>query len=266
MASELVHVERRGNLAIVRFDRPPANALEREAVVQIGAAFAEIETDASAGAIVFTGTGSFFSAGVDLKAVPAYGPPEQRAMVDELNRMIGRVYGYPLPVVGAINGHAIAGGMVCALLCDHRVGARGRFQIGLTEARVAIPFPMAAMEVVRAELPPAQARRFVLRARNTDPEGALAAGALDELCDPEALLPRALDVARELAALPRAAYGRIKRQLRGPALARIEDCVERGTDPLRGGWLGDETRDASAGTLASAAAPRPQPTPDGDGR
>lgn len=250
--SEIVHVERREQIAVVRYDRPPANALDRDAIARLREAFAGIEEAGSTGAIVFTGAGGFFSAGVDLKAVPAYGPADQRAMIDELNRMVARVYACPLPVVGAINGHAIAGGMVFALLCDYRVGARGPFQIGLTEARVGIPFPVGAIEVVRGELAPADMRRFVLRASNTDPEGALAAGVFDELSDPEALLGRALEVARELAALPRAAYARIKRQLRGPALARIEDSIERGSDPLRGDWLGEESRDASARVLAGA--------------
>lgn len=249
--SEFVSVERREEVAVVRFDRPPANALDRRALERLVETFARIEQDDSLGAIVFTGAGSFFSAGLDLKTIPASGPAEQRATLDALNRMIGGLYGCRLPVVGAINGHAIAGGMICALLCDHRIGARGAFQIGLTEARVGIPFPVGAMVVLRAELSPSDARRFVLRARNTDPETALVAGVLDELCEAEALLPRACEVARELAALPRRAFGRIKRQLRAPAIARIEDCIEGGTDPLRGDWLAEEARAASARVLAA---------------
>ncbi|HSV08669.1 MAG TPA: hypothetical protein VLI07_19280, partial [Candidatus Binatus sp.] len=74
-------------------------------------------------------------------------------------------------------------------------------------------------------------------------------GVLDELQPAEALLPRALAMAEELAQLPRAAYGRIKRQLRGPTLARI-DAVINGEDPLVRAWISAETAPAAADVLA----------------
>src|SRR4051794_28557504 len=104
-------------------------------------------------AVVLAGRPGFFSAGADLKAVPSYGPDEQRAMVDGINRMALGVYALPCPVVGAITGHAIAGGLVLALCTDLRVvSSQGKY--GLTEVRVGVPYPQAAIGVVQAELPP----------------------------------------------------------------------------------------------------------------
>jgi len=92
------------------------------------------------------------------------------------------------------------------------------------------------------------ARRWVLLARNADPQDALGDGVLDELQPADALLTRALAVAGELAMLPRAAYGRIKRQLRGPTLERIDAAI-RGEDPLVSAWISAETAPAAADVL-----------------
>ena len=74
-------------------------------------------------------------------------------------------------------------------------------------------------------------------------------GVLDELRAAELLLPRAIEVAHEMAALPHSIYGRIKRELRGVALARIDDAINNRNEPMLESWLGDETRAASAEAL-----------------
>ena len=106
--------------------------------------------------------------------------------------------------------------------------------------------------MVTTELAPAVARRAVLLARNGTPENALADGILDEVQDGEAIIARALDVARELAALPRSAYASIKRQLRATALERIAAVLATGADPLVETWLGAETASAAAELLGRA--------------
>src|SRR5205823_11072331 len=165
-------------------------------------------------AVVIVGREGFFSAGVDLKVAPTLDAAGQRAMVAGINRLFAGWYGFPRPVVCAVNGHAIAGGLILALCGDHRVGStEGR--LGLTELRAGIPYPVVAMAVVRAELAPPVARQLVLGAELIDPERALAWGVVDELAPPGEVLPRAVTVAAELGALPARAYATVKRQLRG---------------------------------------------------
>lgn len=245
----MIDIESSDGIALLRFARPPANAIELASATALTEAFAKLEADGETRAVVLTGHGAFFSAGLDLKVVPTYGPAEQRAMVMAINRLLARVYGLALPTVAAVNGHALAGGLVVALACDYRVGSNGDYRLGLTETRVAVPYPVAAMTVVEAELAPAVARRVVLLARHERPDEARADGILDELQPAGALLPRALAVAGELAALPREAYARIKRQLRGRALERIDAVVASGADPLLGDWLGTEVGAAAARVL-----------------
>jgi len=159
-------------------------------------------------------------------------------MVRGLNRLCLALYGFPRPTVAAVNGHAVAGGMILLLGCDHRIAAEGKARFGLTEGQVGVAFPMGALEIAREELGLA-ASRWMLGAGTVDGPAALADGALDEIVPAEEVLPRALERARKLATHPSEAYGAIKTQLRGPALDRIRHAAEKG-DPVEGGWLGPD--------------------------
>jgi len=233
----------------MRINRPPANAIDLALAGEFDNALATIEKSSDVGALILTATGNCFSAGLDLKAIPSYDADQQRSMVTQVNQLFGRLYGLPLPTIAAVNGHAIAGGVILTLGCDYRIGAAGDYKLGLAEARVGVAFPVAAMAIVKSELNHRVARLMVLAARNLTPGEALVSGVLDELQPPDRLADRALEVAREMAELPRATYARIKRTMRGSALASIDDAVLNQTEPMLESWLGDETRKAAAEAL-----------------
>jgi enoyl-CoA hydratase len=229
-----VRVEEHGDVALVRVDRPPANALDPELLHELRGVADEL-TAAGPGAVVLMGRERFFSAGIDLKLVPTLDADGRRAMVDGINRLAAAWYSFPRPLVCAVNGHAIAGGMVIALCGDYRVGCT-QGKLGLTELSAGVPYPAVPIAVVRAELSPAAARVLALRAHLVDPEEALALGLVDELAAPEDVLERALVVAGEMAELPATAYWDTKRELRGDAIGKIARVLEEG-DPLVETWL-----------------------------
>jgi enoyl-CoA hydratase len=254
MSEVTFDIERRGTTAILRMSRGAVNALDLAAVEAMHAAVTELAADENLEALVLTGAGPAFCAGLDLKAIPTYGREEQRGLVDGLNRLFGSLYGFPRPTVAAINGHAIAGGTVLALACDHRVCTRDAASLGLTEVKVGVPFPVAAIEVARNELSPAAARALVLFGRLIGPEQALAWGVVDELVAAEAVLDRACEEAAALAELPRETFAQVKRTLRQEALERIRAAVEDGADPTLEDWLSPETVEAAKKMLAGRAA------------
>jgi enoyl-CoA hydratase len=150
-------------------------------------------------------------------------------MVRAINRMVLGAYGLPCPVVGAITGHAIAGGLVLALCTDIRIASSdGRY--GLTEIKVGVPYPQAAIGVVQAELPAPAARFLALGNQLVGGEECRRLGVFDEVSAPEQVLRRALDVARELASFSGETYHRTKRDLRGETLRRMQAAVDN--DPL----------------------------------
>jgi enoyl-CoA hydratase len=220
-------------VATVIADRPPANAMDVTLLGELVAVLGEVAADPPA-ALVLAGRPGFFSAGADLKAVPSYGPDEQRAMVDGINNMALGVYALPCPVVGAITGHAIAGGMVLALCTDLRI-ASSAGKYGLTEVKVGVPYPQAAINVVEAELAPSARRLFAFGNALHDAQTCLRLGVFDEVVEPDAVLPRAQELARELAAMPAEVYARTKRDLRGATIERMRATAA--DDPLLARWV-----------------------------
>ena len=228
-----VELDTSGAVAVMTIDRPPANAMNVDLLDDLGAALARV-ADAAPAALVLAGREGVFSAGADLKEVPGYGEAEQRRMVSGLNNMGLSTYGLPFPVVAAVTGHAIAGGLVLALCSDHRVASSsGRY--GLTEVKVGVPYPEAAIGVVRAELPPPAARQLALGSRLTGAEECRDLGVFDEVLPGDRVLQRALEVAGELAALPADVYAATKRGLRERVLAEMAAAAE--VDPLLRSWV-----------------------------
>ncbi|HUV09929.1 MAG TPA: enoyl-CoA hydratase/isomerase family protein [Acidimicrobiia bacterium] len=208
-------------VALVTMDRPPANAID-PAFIESGLEMLDGLGASVPDAVVLTGTNRFFSAGADLRAVPALEPSEQAEMARRINALFAGWFAFARPVVTAVNGHAVAGGLVLALCGDARVGpTTGRF--GLTEVAAGIPFPSAAMAVVRSELPMPALRRLTLRAELVDAPAAAALGIFDEAVADDMVVDRGVALAREMGALPANAYGVVKAQLRAAALE-----VERG--------------------------------------
>lgn len=251
MSPDCVALEQRDAITILRLNRPPANAFCLELAREFEAAL-DSQTVKTATALVLVGTGRFFSGGLDLELVPDYSREEQRDFLGLLNRVVGTLYALPIPVVGAINGHAVAGAFVLALASDYRIGPTADAQFGLTEARVGIPFPAVPMIVLQAECAPQDVRYAALFARTFGPDEARERGVLDELVAPQAVLERAIEVARDMAGMPADSYRRIKHQVRQAAIAKIEEVLSAGADPMLEGWLSADARKASAAVLEAS--------------
>jgi enoyl-CoA hydratase len=237
-----VRTEDRGGIAVVALDRPPANAMVPELLEELDAVAVRLAA-ARPRAVVLTGREGFFCAGADLRTVPQLDAAGQERMVRGINAMAARWYALDLPVVAAVNGHAIAGGLVLALCADHRVGA-AEAKYGLTEARAGIPYPTVALSVVRVELSAPSVRRLALRAHVTDAAEALREGALDEVVPAADVVDRALAHADEVSQV--AAYGPVKRQLRAEAIALHARVLAGELPGVPGGWIGAEAAAGAA--------------------
>lgn len=250
MPDKSILIEMQDGTAIVRLNRPPANAIDIEFAAALEGAMERLEDRPEVQAIVLTGSGDCFSAGLDLKIIPSYDEDRQRTMVTRFNRLVTRLYGMPKPLIAALNGHTVAGGLILALTCDYRIATSGPYTFGLTEARVGIPFPFAAITVVKAELNAAAARALVLRGLKSGPDAMLSRGVVDEVRPAGEVLPGAIEVARDASRMPTGSYARIKRQLRGAALERMREVIANDSDPALLGWLTPETAAAAARILA----------------
>ena len=192
-------------------------------------------------ALVLTGAGRAFCAGVDLRPVVEGGRGYVEKFLPALDQMFLAVFDHPRPVVAAVNGHALAGGCVLALAADRRLMSGGT--IGVTELAVGVPFPPAAFETVRMAAGHRTAD-LILAARRLDPEEALALGLVDELVAPVELVELAVAAAVQLAAIPAGTFAATKHQLRGEVRARIERDTAEQRPGLVDAWSGEPVQSA----------------------
>jgi enoyl-CoA hydratase/carnithine racemase len=199
--------------------------------------------------VLLSGGGDVFCAGFDLTEVAALQTVDDaRRLVGALESLVEALFTYPGPTVALVNGHAIAGGCVLALCCDHRVATSDpRARIGLNEVALGLTFPPRTLAMVRAQLGATLAGRAVLGAQLLDPAAAREAGLVDEVASDA----RAVAVARleALARHPPRAYALTKAALRRGALRlspEEERAFEEETLPR---WASEETRAAAARVL-----------------
>jgi enoyl-CoA hydratase/carnithine racemase len=209
----MLEATRRGRVRVLRMSHGKASALDVEFVRVLTHAFAEVES-ADDSALVLTGSGSIFSAGVDLLRVIEGGGAYAHEFIPALSECLLRLFTLPVPAVAAMNGHAIAGGCVLACACDRRVMARGKGRVGLPELRVGVPFPWLPLEITRFAVPAPFAQDAVLTGDTYAPEEALRRGLVDELAEGPEVLDRAVAIAESFASIPAASFRTTKMRLR----------------------------------------------------
>jgi enoyl-CoA hydratase len=235
----VLEVEQRSGVTVVRLWHGKVNALDLELLREITAVMRDLDPDQ---AVVITGSGSVFSAGVDLRRIVAGGRPYAREFLPALSEAFLSIFDHPAPVVAAIDGHAIAGGCIIAAACDVRIMSGGT--IGLAELSVGVPFPPVAMEILRHAIGPA-AGQLVLTAGLLDPSQARSIGLVHEVAEPDVLLEEAIARAQQMARVPAEVFEFSKRQLQQPARARLTGR-EGDDEVVLAMWSSDRTLAAIA--------------------
>ena len=235
-----MRIERNGEVALIRLENGKANAIGPSFLDRLEALLGQL---GDARAAVITGQGSAFSAGLDLPALIDLDRVGMRAFVLRFDAVMMRVFELPIPLVAAVNGHAIAGGCVLALQADVRIGAASDFRIGLNEVQLGIGLPAVVLEALRAQVPAASLLPIALEGRLFSPEEAVSVGLLHEVVPADRLEQRAVARAMELGALPGAAYASVKHGLRAPVAQRVRELA--GLDAARWAetWSGEEARE-----------------------
>lgn len=246
-----IELQTHGGTAVLRMAHGKVNALDTELCRALVAALQEVE-GAGHRAVVLTGTGNAFCAGVDLLRVRDGGADYLADFLPALSDAFLALFDCRLPVVAAINGHAIAGGAVLAAACDRRVGNGERGLFGWTELLVGVPFPIAALEIMRCAYGASLLPTVTMPGGTYTGEQALELGLVDELARQDAVLPRAVELADQLGAVPPAAFAHTKSQLHRPVNERIAEHRAADDARLTQLWSAPRTLDSIAAYVRSA--------------
>lgn len=207
-------------VTLVQFDHGRVSALDLEFLLALRAELAELADSETA--LVLTGTGSAFSAGVDLFRILDGGADYVARFIPALSGAFDDLFSYRRPVVAAVNGHAIAGGCIIAACADHRFMSDGRGRIGVPELLVGVAFPSIALAAVRYATGDVGVADLVYSGGTHLPAEAQRRGLVDEVVPEAELLDRAVAKAEQLASIPPATFVHTKRSLRDRYWTEVE--------------------------------------------
>jgi enoyl-CoA hydratase len=238
------------DIAVLKLEGGKANALTPQLLDHIERTIDAFE-QGSARAAVLTGYERSFSAGLALTHIIDFERDAMRAFILHFSRVMTRVFSCEKPIVAAINGHAIAGGCVLALMCDVRLASDNpAVRIGLNESQIGIGVPLIVVEGLRAAVPSSSFVPIAFEGTLFDPARALALGLVSELASPDDLLDRASARASALAAPGSAAVAQIKRVLRAPSLDNLARNGDREIERWLDTWFSAEAQERLRATVA----------------
>jgi enoyl-CoA hydratase len=237
-----------GDLHHITLSHGKANAIDG-ALLEFVSGELDSALAAKKTAVVLTGSGGFFSAGLDLKGLPA-SEEDMASFLDDFEAVMKKLLELPVPLVVAVNGHAIAGGCVLASTGDVRIGAAGDYRIGVSEVSLGIVFPASAFEIMRHTIEARAVPEVLLGGKLLAPDEAVGAGILHRVVPAGSLLEEAESIAKELGEKPPVAFRHSKLALRAPLLERIEATREKAGREFLRSWFSPDVVERRKAILA----------------
>ncbi len=204
-----IRLDTDGPVATVRLDNPPMNAFDGEQRDELAACARELADSRAVHAVVLYGGERLFAAGADIKALAAMGAEEARGWNRALQRTFDEVASLPMPVVAAVTGYALGGGLELALCADYRVAADDAV-MGQPEVLLGIMPGSGGTQRLTRLIGPSRAKNLLMTGRRVKADEALRLGLVDEVVPPGETYDAALRYARQLADGPAAALEAIK--------------------------------------------------------
>lgn len=251
-----IEVERMDGLVRLTLNRGRAHALDSELVDELLGSFGELKEDDSVRAVILTGAGDrFFCSGLDVGALLSLDQVGMAGFFDRFIELFTRMYRFPRPLVVAINGHAIAGGLILALTADYQVVGAESATLGLSEVQLGLPVPLGAICMLSALVGPREAHRLALTGERLLPEAAYRAGLIHEVTSSRHLREVSETVARDLASTPPTGFAHTKRYLRLNVVTSMTAGARSSRDEFLECWF-DPKVQAGLQALARRSAPR----------
>ena len=214
---ELVRVEVAGPVATIRLDRPKMNALNAQVRTEIAAAAAQVSGDGDIRAVILYGGERVFAAGADIKEMASLGAPAMSQYTAKLQAALNDVAAIPKPVVAAVTGYALGGGLELALCADFRVLGESA-KVGQPEILLGVLPGAGGTQRLPRLIGPAKAKDLIFTGRHVGAQEALAIGLADQVV-PDAEVYQA-------------AHDLVARYAAGPALAlrAAKQAIDNGLD------------------------------------
>ncbi len=222
----MIDLARQGDVFVLRFDAPE-NRFRPENVAAWNAALDQVEKAGNPAALVTTGTGKFYSNGLDLEWLLTQATePERGTYIPSVLALMARVLTFPTITVAAINGHAFGAGAQLSLAHDYRVMRSERGYWCMPEIDMKAPLHPGMTALIQARVPKQTAHELIVTGTRYSAEAALAKRIVDQVVPEDELLPRATEMAAGLASKADPAMRLLKTGMYPRALAALSLGME----------------------------------------
>ena len=221
--SEFTTYKEAEKYVIITLNNGKANAISPEVIDELNLHLDAAEKHKKI--VILTGKEGIFSGGYDLKTMTK-SPEAAKELVTKGSSLSLRMLSFPMPIIIAATGHAIAKGAFLLLSADYRLGTEGSFKIGFNEVMLGMTMHHAGIEIAKARLAPVYFERSVNNAEIYTPKDAINAGFLDKIVPETHVLPTAIKIAEMFSKLNKKAHAETKLKLRKPYLDKIANAME----------------------------------------
>ncbi|MEE9443658.1 MAG: enoyl-CoA hydratase/isomerase family protein [candidate division Zixibacteria bacterium] len=211
-----VEITESENIATVILKRGKVNAFNEDTVDEMQSVFNDLESKSDIKSVIFTGHGKFFSFGFDVPELIQLSREDFKRFLTKFTALYNTIYTFPKPVIAALNGHAVAGGCMLAIMCDYRIIILDRAKVSLNEIAIGVPVFAGSADVLIGLVGQRNAETILLTGDMYDPPQAMSLGMVDKIVSPDILMQEAHQKALELGNKRAPAYSTIKNFIRRP--------------------------------------------------
>ncbi len=238
-----VTVSKNNSIATMTLNRGKVHALNDEVIDNLNESLDNLEKDSSVRAIILTGSGKFFSFGFDIPQFMSYSKEAFTDYLINFTTFLNRLFLFPKPVVGALNGHTIAGGCMLATACDYRIMVSGKARIALNEITFGASVFAGSVDILKHCAGPRSAEQILKTGAMFSAEEALELGLVNQISSEEKLSEDAQKIAAEYAQKDPAAFAAIKKLLRLPVVDSIGEKEIKSIRDFIEIWYSESTRE-----------------------
>ncbi|MEM6652886.1 MAG: crotonase/enoyl-CoA hydratase family protein [Pseudomonadota bacterium] len=219
----MIEFSKQEDVAIVKMDDGKVNAMSAAMLRALNESLDRAEQECQA--IVLAGREGVFSAGFDIKTMQDGDLADRHEMTEIGSATLSRLFSSRTPIIAAVTGHGFALGAVIAAACDYSVGETGKFSFAVNETKIGEIFPPWGYEILLSKLSKKHVYAAAVLSQMYTVEQAVEANFLNEAVAAGEAIPRAIELAKDMAKLPKEAYWANKCSIRGSAMDRVADSV-----------------------------------------
>ncbi|MDD2496005.1 MAG: enoyl-CoA hydratase-related protein [Tissierellia bacterium] len=243
---EKIHINNQGNIVIVTIDNPPMNALDAQVIDELEQAFEEIAKYDDLNAVVLTGEGKAFVAGADIKQFVGLKFEGGVKLTTRGQSVYRKIEEFPVPVICAINGYALGGGLELALSCDIRIADK-KAKLGLPEATLGICPGYGGTQRLPRVVGKAMAKKMIFTGTPISADDAFSIGLCEQVSDEGKVVEDALLLAEKITKVAPISVRKIKKLMNEGMEMKLYDAIDYEAEVF--GKL-CETEDKEEGTKA----------------